>query len=420
MSSSRTPPSAAELGWIFFKIGCVAFGGFMALISVVEEVVVRDKGWLEREDMLDGISLANVLPGPQAVNTVTYVGYRVGGLSGAMASFIGILTPTFVLVTLLTFLYFGVAQDLPMLEAFFAGIVPAVSAVIVGGVWRLGKKAITGWVPGLMCGLAFALPWLVAADAKVMSNLFLLAVAASLGAFLLAPDEDLGSPSGTLDLKRLVPVVLLPLGLAAVYLAQPPLPEDGLAELAVTFSGLSVMLFGGGYVFIPMIMDVVVSQQGWLTPTEFNDGIAFSQITPGPIMISAAFIGQRVMMVHGAVWAVIGGAVGTLAIFAPPAMLMVAATQILDQIRSSRRVQGALRGVRGAVVGMIAAAAVLILATVVPPWELSGQWTVDALPVFAIFGAALVALVRFKVSVLMVLPAAGALGLLVSWALGAY
>ena len=69
---------------------------------------------------------------------------------------------------------------------------------------------------------------------------------------------------------------------------------------------------------------------------------------------------------------------------------------------------------------MIAAAAVLILATVVPPWELSGQWTVDALPVFAIFGAALVALVRFKVSVLMVLPAAGALGLLVSWALGAY
>jgi len=390
----------------------------MALISVVEEVVVRDKGWLEREDMLDGISLANVLPGPQAVNTVTYVGYRVGGVSGALASFVGILTPTFALVTLLTFLYFGVAQDLPMLESFFAGIVPAVAAVIVGVVQRLGKKAITGWLTGLTGVIAFALPWLVAADSKVMSNLVLLAAAATLGAIALAPEKDLGASESPLDFKRLVPVILLPLVLAGLYLAKLPLPEDGLAELAVTFSGLSVMLFGGGYVFIPMIMDVVVSQQGWLTSTEFNDCIAFSQITPGPIMISAAFIGQRVMMVHGAVWAVIGGAVGTLAIFAPPAMLMVAATQILDQIRSSRRVQGALRGVRGAVVGMIAAAAVLILGTVLPSWAPTGAWAADALPVFAIFGVALTALVRFKVSVLVVLPAAGGLGLLVPFVLG--
>ncbi len=419
MSETRNSPSAIEIGWIFFKIGCVAFGGFMALISVVEEVVVRDKRWLEREAMLDGISLANVLPGPQAVNTVTYVGYRIGGLPGAVASFLGILTPTFVLVTLLTFLYFGVAQDLPMLEAFFAGIVPAVSAVIVGVVWRLGRKAITGWIPGLMGGLAFALPWLVAADAKVLANLGLLALAATLGSVLLAPDEDLEGSSEKLKLTRLMPVVILPLALAALYLAKLPLPEDSLAELAVTFSGLSVMLFGGGYVFIPMIMDVVVTQQGWLTPTEFNDGIAFSQITPGPIMISAAFIGQRVMMTHGVVWAVIGGAVGTLGIFAPPAMLMVAATQILDQIRSSRRVQGALRGVRGAVVGMIAAAAVLILATVLPAWEMSGDWLTEAAPVLGIFSVALVALVRFKVSVLVVLPAAGGLGLLVAWGLAA-
>jgi chromate transporter len=166
-----------------------------------------------------------------------------------------------------------------------------------------------------------------------------------------------------------------------------------------------------------MIMDVVVTQQGWLTPTEFNDGIAFSQITPGPIMISAAFIGQRVMMVHGPLWAVIGGAVGTLAIFMPPAMLMVAATQILDQIRSSRRVQGALRGVRGAVVGMIAAAAVLILATVMPDWDLTAEWARQALPVLSIFSVSLVALVRFNTSVLMVLPAAGGLGILLSFLL---
>ena len=418
MSEAPKPPSAGQLGWVFFKIGCVAFGGFMALISVVEGVVVREKRWLEREDMLDGISLANVLPGPQAVNTVTYVGYRVGGLAGALASFVGILTPTFVLVTLLTFLYFGVAQDLPALDAFFAGIVPAVAAVIAAVVKRLGKKALTGPVPVVMGAVAFALPWVVAPESKVLANIALLAVAAALGATLLAPDLDGEKPAEPLKLRRLLPVVALPVLLAGLYLANLPVPEDGLAELAITFSGMGVMLFGGGYVFIPMIMDVVVTQQGWLTPTEFNDGIAFSQITPGPIMISAAFIGQKVMMVHGAISGVIGGAVGTLAIFAPPAMLMVAAAQILDYVRSSRRVQGALRGVRGAVVGMIAAAAVLILGTALPAQAPLASWTLDALPSLAIFALALTALVRFKVSVLFVLPAAGAVGLVIGQLLG--
>lgn len=413
MNGAPKPASAAQLGWVFFKIGCVAFGGFMALISVVEGVIVREKRWLEREDMLDGISLANVLPGPQAVNTVTYVGYRVGGVAGAVASFVGILAPTFVLVTLLTFLYFGVAQDLPALESFFAGIVPAVAAVIASVVKRLGKKALTGPVPVVMSLIAFGLPWVIAPASKVLANIVLLAVAAAVGAAVLAPANDGETPAEPLKLRRLVPVIALPALLASLYLAGLPVAEDSLAELAITFSGMGVMLFGGGYVFIPMIMDVVVTQQGWLTPTEFNDGIAFSQITPGPIMISAAFIGQKVMMAQGAVSGVIGGAVGTLAIFAPPAMLMVAAAQILDYVRASRRVQGALRGVRGAVVGMIAAAAVLILGTTMPPAGATGAWILDALPPLAIFGLALIALERFTLSVLVVLPMAGIIGLLV-------
>ncbi len=411
MSTHR--PSPLQLGWVFFKIGCVAFGGFMALIAVVERVVVRERGWLDREDMLDGVSLANVLPGPQAVNTVTYVGYRIGGWAGALSSFLGILLPTYVLVTVLTFLYFGFAQDLPGFEAFFAGIVPAVAAVIVSVVRRLGTKALTGWLPAVLAAAAFTLPWWVAPEAKVFANLGLLAVAAALGAVLLAPEDAPAPTLSRVALGRVLPVLALPLGLAALYLAQPPLPEDGLAEVALTFSGLSVMLFGGGYVFIPMILDVVVTQQGWLTLTEFNDGIAFSQITPGPIMISAAFIGQKVMMPHGALWAVLGGAVGTLAIFGPPALLTVAAAQILDQIRSSRRVQGALRGVRGAVVGMIAAAALIILGTALPAWEPSLAWGLGAAPALALFAAALVALVRFELSVLVVLPLAGAAGLVI-------
>jgi len=208
------------------------------------------------------------------------------------------------------------------------------------------------------------------------------------------------------------PLIALPLSLAALYLANPPLVNGGLAHLALTFSGLSVMLFGGGYVFIPMLEAVVVNQEGWLAAQQFNDGIAFSQITPGPIMISAAFVGQKVMMAeHGAVWGVVGGLVCTLAIFGPPALIMVGASQMLDAIRSHAGVQAGLKGLRAAVVGMILVAGWKILATGLPALSTPPvEWLQISLPTLGLLAVALVALIRFKQSVLVVLPVCGALG----------
>ena len=414
MSEQRSRPGPMAIGTQFFLIGCVAFGGFMALISVIEEVCVERLGWLSREEMLDGISLANVLPGPQAVNTVTYVAYRVGGPVGALAGFVGILTPTFVLVTLLTFLYFGVARDLTWLDGFFAGMVPAVAAVIVSVVRRLFGKAVTTTAARGLFGLSVVASLLAPPSLKLSANLGVLLIAAIMGGVLLKPDTAAAPTGAKLPLARVVALVAMPLMLAGAYLSGPPVPNDGIVEIILTFSGLSVMLFGGGYVFIPMILDVVVTQQGWLTPAEFNDGIAFSQITPGPIMISAAFIGQKVMMERGILWGIAGGLAGTVAIFGPPALIMVGAADVLDHVRGSRVVQGALRGLRAAVVGMILVAAYVIFSTGLPPLS---SWAVEVRPLVTsvvIFTLSSYALIGRKWSVLAVLPSAGVLGLALS------
>ena len=136
--------SLATLFWLFLKIGSVAFGGFMALISVIADTVVEKRKLLTQEDMLDCISLANLLPGPQGVNCVAYVGYRLRGALGAVVSAVGVLLPTFVLIVALTGLYVAYASKAVMLSTLFAGFIPAVAAVMVSVVHRMAKNVLKG------------------------------------------------------------------------------------------------------------------------------------------------------------------------------------------------------------------------------------------------------------------------------------
>ena len=171
-----------------------------------------------------------------------------------------------------------------------------------------------------------------------------------------------------------------------------------LGKLFVTFAGMSVMLFGGGYVFVPLIQEIVVAGQGWVTQQEFVDAIAMGQITPGPILISAAFIGYKVAGLAGAV-------VATVGIFSPPILLMLSGTHAMERIKHSPVIRAALAGVRPAVVGMIFAAAVVVGRTA--PVEGSALWVS-----MLICAAALVALLRLRVQVIWIIPAAGIAGLL--------
>jgi chromate transporter len=163
-------------------------------------------------------------------------------------------------------------------------------------------------------------------------------------------------------------------------------------KLFITFAGMSVLLFGGGFVFIPMIQEIVVDSYGWVTNKEFIDGIALGQITPGPILISATFIGYKLA-------GVIGATAATIGIFLPPAMLMLFCTHFLDKLKQSEILIAALTGIRCGVIGMIAAAAIVVMQSAEQNW-------VSAV----IFAAALLALLKFKIEVAWIIPVAGFVG----------
>jgi chromate transporter len=189
--------------------------------------------------------------------------------------------------------------------------------------------------------------------------------------------------------------VALLLGFLLLFLIPiPGLSRHPVADLFVTFSGMSLILFGGGFVFIPLIQEIVVEGLQWVSQTEFASAIALGQITPGPILISAAFIGYKV---HG----LLGAFVATFGIFFPPALLMVTASRALEKINHSPIIQRSLRGIRAAVLGLIASAALVVGQTAQAHWASA-----------AILAVTLIALIRFRVEVALVIPAAGLAGLI--------
>jgi chromate transporter len=333
-----------------------------------------------------------MLPGPVAVNVCTYVGYRLRGRAGALVAATAAILPAFALVTALSAAYFRWGQ-IPAVSKLFMGFIPAVAAVIVAAAWNMSRKSLTGLREEAIAIAAFAA---LLGTGGFYSTLGIILGGGVIGWILFRADRE--SPAGP-DKKEKTSGTT-PLNANALLLGTVPMVQIPwwsvdpaiLVKLFAVFAGMSVMLFGGGYVFIPMIQEVVVTHQKWVTTQEFIDGIALGQITPGPILVSAAFIGLKVAGLAGAV-------VATVAIFAPPATLMVAASGAFKRLQTSGAIQAALRGVRPAVIGMIFAAAVVVGQTAAQVW-----YSV------AIFAVALYALLRFRVEAVWVIPAAGVAG----------
>ncbi|MBI3546425.1 MAG: chromate efflux transporter [Gammaproteobacteria bacterium] len=389
--------SLSTLFWIFFKIACTSFGGFMATISVVENVVVERKKLLSHQEMLDGISLASLLPGPVAVNVVVYVGYRLRGGLGALISALAIVLPSLSFILILSIAYFRWGQ-VPAVSKLFMGFIPAMTAIIVAAAWNMSRKAIVGIREAVLAAAAAAILLGVGGFFSTLAIIF----GAGIAGWLMFRGQQTPGAGPSAPAKAKVATLsahsslsLLTPGLVSSAVPLLSFEPHLILQVFVTFASMSLMLFGGAYVFIPLIQEIVVQGHGWVTQQEFIDAVAMGQITPGPILVSAAFIGLKIAGLSGALAA-------TLGIYLPAALLMVASTHMLERIRRARAIQAALRGVRPAVVGMIFAAAVVVGQTAPPVW----------LSIF-IFVSALFALLRFRVDAVWVIPTAGLMG----WAL---
>ncbi len=401
LDSQQERVSLLFLAWTFLRIGATAFGGFMALISVVQNIVVERRKLLRAEEMIDGISLATILPGPVAINVVAYVGYRLRGGLGALVCAFAVILPSFILLVGLTMAYLEWGK-LPVVDKALSGFVPAVAAIILNAAWGMRKNALGGTAEICIAGVSGVL--------MITLGGFYLTVGIVVAAGLLGWGLFTGSQPGdeaSINSQRAGSpaqaemgwawggAALLLLAFLALFLIpMPGLTRHPAAELFVTFSGMSLMLFGGGFVFIPLIQEIVVDGLQWVSQSEFASAIALGQITPGPILISATFIGYKV---HG----LLGAFVATFAIFFPPALLMLTASRVLDKVNHSPGIRNALRGIRAAVLGLIVSAAFVVAQ--------SAQWHWATLLILA---GALIALVRFRIEVAWIIPAAGVLGLI--------
>ena len=389
--------------WTFLKIGSVAFGGFMSLISFIEATIVKRYSLIRHEEMLDAISLANLLPGPQAVNVVAFVGYRLRGVIGALLATSGIILPSFFLVLALSYFYFQYGH-IPALQKAFMGFIPAIAAIVLSVVWRMGKKSITGKKEIVLLLLSLTIMIATPLTFRVYAPIVIIMVCAILG-YVLFYDKKLTSAEKErikFPFNKIILPGLFLLSLFVLWFVPLPLAENSLLMLALTFASMSLILFGGGYVFIPIIGSIVVLQYGWVTQQEFTDGIAMGQITPGPILISATFIGYKVAGLAGAI-------ISTVAIFGPPAILMITATRVLDFIKRSPVTQAAIHGVHCGVIGLILVAAFVIMNTALPAWPFE---IMDVWQTLVIFVLAMIALMKFKLDVVWIIPAAGVLGYL--------
>lgn len=341
--------SLFRLFLIFLKIGATSFGGNIALVAAVRKELCEKKKILTDAQVLDYTTLGNVLPGPLATNVITACGYTIRGMAGAMAGLSAVLIPAFVLICILSEFYFRY-NDSSAMTQIFGGILPGVAAIIAATAWSLAKKNISNPLQvAILIVAGIAILFL-----KTFTVTLLVVIVSGTIGYLFfnkknqtnIPISHVSRPKSHVPLYTVIG--LLGVGLL-IYIFHPfSLLLQELRMLSLTFGTMSVTLFGGGYVFIPAIEKVVVGLHHWMTLKEFDDGIAMGQITPGPVAISAAFVGYKVAGVWGAF-------VSTLSIFVPPAALMLLAQQFIDRIKGKPSVEAVFKGVRPAVIGMIIA-----------------------------------------------------------------
>jgi len=341
-----------EIFFTFFSIGCFAFGGFMSLIAVVNNVIVEKKKWIDSEKILDGITIANLLPGPMAVNVVSYIGYQILGFKGAVASFMGVILPSFMLIILFAINYDYIQQS-AYINEFLFGIYPILSAIIIHTFIKLAKKITDTNLQWALVLIPSIVLLLTPINRHLAIIFGMLTAFGCLGAFLFSGEvkEKVDTKQLFQSGKYLFVFFAFVFGLFLITLFDPSIMA---LKLFSSFGSLSVLLFGGGYVFIPMLEDLVVNQNHWVSQKEFIDSIAIGQVTPGPIVITVSYIGYKAGGLLGAI-------VSTLAIFGLPALLMLQVGNIFHLISANERYKSIIKYLRFCGIGLILYAGIFLI-----------------------------------------------------------
>jgi chromate transporter len=375
-SGRRVPLSAIFLA--FLRLGLTGFGG-PAMVAYIGELAVKKKAWLSERSFADGTAVCQTIPGATAIQTAAYVGLRIRGPVGALAAFVGFGLPAFLLMLILSVLYQS-SRELRPVGSAFHGLHVIVVALVANAAVTFAGRRLASWRDVVLAGGAGVFLFF-------RGNPFVaIAGSAMFGLLLHRGMESSTKPLGDFDqlgARRMVRLVLLAALTAGMALVALFVLDRRLFNLAALMTGVDLFAFGGGYASVPMMLHEVVDVRGWMAANTFMDGIALGQITPGPIVITATFVGYQVAGLPGAV-------VGTVAVFTPSFLMVLVAVPYFDRIQHSLLVRRALRAVLASFVGLLLAVTV--------QFALAASWTTPAI----LLSAAAFAALWFKIDVLWV------------------
>ncbi|HEY6981893.1 chromate efflux transporter [Reyranella sp.] len=336
-----------ELVLYFLRLGVLGFGGPVALVGQMERELVADRGWLGKEQMREAIAICQSLPGPLAIQVGVYISYLRGGFWGAWAGGWAFILPNFLIVATLGALYVYLG-DLQPVTAIFYGVSPAVIALILHSCWRLARLGMEDWLQWMIAAVCFAVTIIL------KSEVALLFIGAGIVGILYYGSLFRRPPAQTL-------MGLAPLGVPAVMPLAPAASPSVLAKLLLFFLKAGSLTFGSGLVIVPFLEQGLVQQYGWLDERQFLIAVAIGMISPGPVVITATFVGYLV----GGFW---GSLVSTIGIFLPSFILVLVAAPMLARHRGNANVQGFVKGAYGAAIGTILGASVLLGKIAIGDW----------------------------------------------------
>lgn len=349
-------PTFSEAFAVWGRIGITSFGGPAGQIALMHRILVDEKRWIGEKPFLHALNFCMLLPGPEAMQLATYVGWRLHGTVGGLAAGLLFVLPGAFVVLALSIAY-ALYGQVPVVEAAFVGIKAAVLVIVIEALIRVGRRALRGKYDIAIAAAAFIAIFFFAAPFPLI-----IAAAALAGYFHAGstPAPEAARPHQRVPLLRTIGIATLwlliwiaPLLLLPVFFGSSHITTD----IALFFSKLAVVTFGGAYSVLAYMAQQAVETYGWLTPGEMLDGLGLAETTPGPLILVTEFVGFIAGYRHSGeaslAFGLLGAGIALWATFAPCFLWIFTGAPYIERLTSNPKLAGALAGVTAAVVGVI-------------------------------------------------------------------
>ncbi len=418
----------------WLKLGFISFGGPAGQISIMHEELVERRRWISDKRFLHALNYTMLLPGPEAQQLATYIGWLMHGVRGGIIAGLLFVLPSFFILSILAWLYLTYG-DLPLVQGILYGVKPAVVAIVLFAAFRIGKNVLKNPVLWLLAGLAFIsiailkvpFPYIVLGAGlmgwilrHVKSEWFIAAQQHHSSGELIADaiigDQSPPPPHAEFTWARflihglmgLLLIIFLFVGLSMAFGWQ-----SVFSQMALFFTKAALVTFGGAYAVLPYVHQGGVEVYGWLTSPQMIDGLALGETTPGPLIMIVAFVGfvggwtAELTNAVSAAW--LAAAVATVFTFLPSFLFILVGGPLVEKTRDDIKFTAPLTAITAAVVGVILNLALFFSIHTFWPVGFDGnlEWAAVVLAVIAFF-----ALYRLKMDVIILIVLSGLMGLM--------